>query len=337
MPRKVDNSQKIAQGLAYFLFYIPNGFILPLLSKADATYDLVHHQQVACAFCSYHRNVKRDLKSKLALKTKKMLKSWQDNLARFFKKIIQFQLSIINAMLPKRWIDILSNKLQELQKNLNPNFKRLSHFFDKHQSKIIFYGFLPIVALSGGVWIYGLGIIPEIYAFLVASFWGGKILNHTANLLVNQKNSNEFKAMVKFGKMITLKEDAPFSKATKQDFIYLAKRFFVEVTLINLIQKFPQFIGYCFQAFFSWLAFYVLVKTATNEAPSMIHKYEQRLNANRPEPLYFSHQLDNALWLISYQSFRVCASEQAHRKYRSLHEQTHLKSGTPQDKRKLSR
>ncbi len=323
MPRRLVSPQNIAHALAQSLFYVPKGLVLPILARIDTSLELIAHHHVACAFCSLKLHPQRGAKSTFSKKAKNKFRLFQGKLQHFIEKLIHLELFILRKLLPRSWLDKLNQHRQQFFKLIQPRLKKVTDFLTRHQAQIVWSCLIPVTLILGCAWIYGLGIIPEIYAFLVASFWGGKILNHSANLIVHQQQSLEWKILKNVGKKFIGKHDETLFVSTKNEGVKLARRLIVEITLMNVIQKFPQFIGYCFQAFFSWLAFYMLVKTATNEAPSMIHKFEQRMKSSYPEPLHWLNQVDNALWLISYQTFKMTGSEKAQKKYNKLHESTH--------------
>ncbi len=141
---------------------------------------------------------------------------------------------------------------------------------------------------------------------------------------MHQNNSEEWVFLKKCWHKIKNPNQQTQILNKKQAIKPLAMRLAIEFTLVSIIGKFSQFIGYCFQAFFSWLLFYLLVKTASEEAPQMLHKLEKSMNQKDKQSYQFrGFHFDNLLWLLSYQAFRSTGSEKAQATYNNLHQKTH--------------
>ena len=312
MPSQPVTTQKAALLIVKAAFYIPKGIVLPILSTIDQTENLLAHDDIACAHCYKQLVQPESARSHIEEKTSFYLSQAQNWLVQKIQQALNFFIWILTKLFPQSFLNFFNNFLQESFNRWELPLTRFYTYLSTNRSQLIWYGFLPLCLLTGCAWAYGIGIIPEIYAFIAGSYWGGKIINHTANLIVQQGQSKEW-AFIK----------NPITPTTKQEAQNLAKRLLMDIFLLSVIQKFYQFVGYCFQAFFAWLIFYVAVKKAGEESGVMMDNLGNEIKReNSHLPNYRS--LRNALWLVSYHSFKLAASESAYKRYEALHEKRHL-------------
>ncbi|MBS0286988.1 MAG: hypothetical protein JSR17_06815 [Proteobacteria bacterium] len=311
MPRSVT-PKKIARALADWLLFIPRGIVLPLLKGISDTAELLKHDQIACVYC--HRQVlpPKNAKGNFSFFVLRIFNSIEHFLREHIHESIVWSISLLKRGFANDKLRKMNRFLQSLLQKILPKVAPFANWLSDNRNQIVWYGVLPLFLISGCAWVYGFGIIPELYIFMVASFWGGKIINHTANMIVYKKKSAEWSFLSNIGNV---------SSSAKTEAKNLSKRLAMEVVLLHFIGKIPQFIASCFQAFFGWLLFYVLVKTATEEMPFMMSKFEQRLDKNRVANNQY--RFDNFVWLVSYKLFTLTGSDSAQQNYRQLHERKH--------------
>ncbi len=333
MSQLILTPQSIATFFAKCVIYVPRGFLLPILRIVDSARDLLEHENVPCAFCEHKVTVQRNAKSRLTHGATKKFESLNEKLSRLIVKGILFHLWLIAAIFPENFLNAANNILHKICERIATPFNKLTVFLQANQHQVVWFFLLPLAGVLGAAWLFGIGIVPELYAFMVASFWGGAIINRSANILVYRQKSDEWKAMVKLANCLGGNPNNVQTSHWKSNVQHFGKRLAIELTLLHFIGKIPQFVGYCFQAFFSWLFFYVMVKTAANEMPKMMNKFEQRLRKHHPEPVHYSHRLDNAMWVVTYNTFKLVASNKAQKQYAKLHQRQHEKEDMSRDKR----
>ncbi len=320
----VLNSKNIADLLSQVALYIPKGLILPVVQFIDESRQLLKHHHVACAFCQRNLPPPEGAKSTITNRINDSLSAVEQLNVHIIMWCFKFINLLISTLFPELWIKFVSSKIEKSADKFSYSANALSEWLIKNRNKIVWYGLIPLVLLTAISMIWGVSLIPEIYIFFIASFWGGKILNHLANLIVHQKNSEEWAFLKKCWEKIKNPNQEIQILTEKQAIKPLAIRIAIELTLVNIIGKFSQFISYCFQAFFSWLIFYILVKTASEQAPQMLHSLEKSMNQkNKQSYQYGGIHFDNLLWLVSYQAFRSTGSEKAQASYDELHEKIH--------------
>ncbi len=310
MPSQQVTPQNIAAVAAKSVLYVPKGIIFPIVDLFDQIKDLLTHEDIACAYCHKQNHTSESARSKIAKVTQAVVFRGQQWLAEQIEQVILLSIWLLTLIFPLSVLNNINNSLQDYAGRWAKQALGLHELLSTYRNKIIWYGIFPLSLLIGCAWLYGLGIIPEIYAFIAGSYWGGKIINHAANLLVRQKDSDEWAFF----------KNPIISSST---FKNVAIRLAMDICLLSVIQKFYQFVGYCFQAFFAWLLFYVAVKKAGDESSIMMDNLGHELKREN-FPLTKCRPLKNAFWLVSFYAFRTAASNNVYQRYEELHEKRHV-------------
>lgn len=308
------SSRILGQAFIKVIFYVPKGVFYTLAEMIDYVKFVRLHPNIACEYC---KNQPVNYKNDWTRYFKRQFNYLQRMISPIIYYLSQLLVWVVTYLAPRTLLKACLPHLKTLW--------RKRRYLEENRSTIVLKYLLPLTLIFIVSFFLGFAIIPEIYIILLASSWAGKILNFCANVLVRRGKTPEWSFLkacfLVIIKRRTLERFYQDYQIALQSFV---KELFLDLLIVGGVQRFSSFINYCFQAFFGWLVLYVLVKTAADEAPSMLQALEGFLNEEESsQSPNFSHQLGNGLWIMMYYTFLQTSSESAQLQYRQLHQASH--------------
>ncbi|MBS0289401.1 MAG: hypothetical protein JSS07_05145 [Proteobacteria bacterium] len=325
MVKSSVDAKYFAQILVRGILFVPKGLLLPIVQNLDDIRELLIHDKVACAYCSKHTLLPSKYRKKFTTFTNKFFNTLTRVLYRVILKSTYFSMYILEKLFSQSFLDKIKKILIKMEIKIGDRFQKVARFLLNNRNRIVWYGLIASLLLSTCIFFWGIGIIPEIYVFIMGSIWGGKILNSIANLIVLRQQAIEWLFLKNVFLWLLGKKEPTFEGIKESKVLF--RKLLLDCTLISVIGRFSQFMNYCFQAFFSWLIFYVLIKITADETPGMIHKLERYMSQHPKTKgqYYFS----NAVWLASYKLFQSSCSPQAKVQYDLFHSKIHDQQAEP--------
>jgi hypothetical protein len=261
---------------------------------------------VACDYCKKEQLHKRKIHAGIFRRYQKLADNLQNKTTNFVQALLHPFAAVLLWLLPtvflnnfKTWSDSVISASHQLLKKAKP-----------YQGKMAYIGFLGGVTALTIAHCFGVGMLADIYVFLAASTWSGKVLNFIANLIVLRQESKEWKWL----RTGLKKQRVPLLKQLT--------RFALELTLIHSLSRMSDFIIYSTTGLFTWLAIYFVYKLAANNSQPVILNLEQRMAERRRKRMPASKIL-NATWLASYHLYKASCSTKVLKRYHNEHAKHH--------------
>lgn len=282
------------------LLFIPKGVVYPFASLLDYLKTVFKkHRTPACVHCPNPVQTLREYRQGLD-KGFDYLSGWIEPI---IFTLVSFTIWLFSRIISKAFL----LKLTKISEQLHQRLKNA----EQKRSEMVWKYTFPLMLFGVGVYVWGLIIIPEIYLFIIASVWSGKVINALANLIARNKHSNEWKCLKSLWGRTFLNEH-------RQDVIDLSKDALRDIFIVGLLRRYSDFFKYASQAFLGWLALYIAVKKVTDNTPQILDRLEKYM-AKHPEPSV-SHDVAVASWLVFYHSLEQMGSEHSLQEYRQKHE-----------------